>query len=708
MSNHDLSNGRRAGSFRAPLSRLAPAWAGRFVSIAALALAAGCARGPDVTVNGLGLRRVVIYRNGVGYFERAGKIDVDEVTFKVKNEKVGDFLATLAVIEKGGSSVRSASFPVELQKDKDDEADDDEPGDPRFEVLLKPPARKKREKKDKLETVRLMLDGKEHDLIIGYVAETPVWRPSYRLVINKGDGGNKPSSADLQAWGIVQNLSGEDWKGVQLSLVAGAPLAFQATLEKPVIPPRPIVSDQGEVIASVPLGETTLGDQPLASAPPPPPPLAQAEGQGYTLDGLLKAEKAAELEEESKNDKGKSKDRPGKAGGKASARGGPAGGGRLAAAKPAASRRFDMPAQAPMAPPAEDAPRPNLSAPRNVRALAAIAMQGGTTHYDLPFPVDIPNKSATMVLLLAKPVPGESIFLFAPDGGVPQSGSHPFRVVRFTNDTKGLLERGPIAVFENGAFLGQGMVDPLPPGATATVPFALERSLAVESARKDNEEGARLALIEAGRLEIERDWVTHTKYTVKNGGDTDARTLVKHPRMYDTRLHSPPKGTEDNVGTGSALVPIDVPKKSTAVLDVDERRSLRRHVDWLSQLADDAIKAYMKDARADQAIVAALKQAWEARGKLRTSLDEREKLSNERAQLDAQVDQLNSSLKAIEKNRLADQLRRDLTERLGKASTRLDEITKRVIVLDMQISEQTIRFRDLINPIKMTKPLPVP
>ena len=54
-------------------------------------------------------------------------------------------------------------------------------------------------------------------------------------------------------------------------------------------------------------------------------------------------------------------------------------------------------------------------------------------------------------------------------------------MARFTNKSGGLLERGPIAIFEAGAFLGQGMVDPLPDGATTTVPFALERSLAVET-----------------------------------------------------------------------------------------------------------------------------------------------------------------------------------------------------------------------------------
>src|SRR5512138_1010141 len=112
---------------------------GRYVSIAALLCGTqiGCVRGPDVSATGLGLKRVVIYRNGVGYFEREGRVTEDQVSFKVRNEKVGDFLATLAVIEQGGSSVRSASFPVEVEKNKAEEAgdDDDDDVDPRFEVL---------------------------------------------------------------------------------------------------------------------------------------------------------------------------------------------------------------------------------------------------------------------------------------------------------------------------------------------------------------------------------------------------------------------------------------------------------------------------------------------------------------------------------------------------------------------------------------------
>jgi hypothetical protein len=108
------------------------------------------------------------------------------------------------------------------------------------------------------------------------------------------------------------------------------------------------------------------------------------------------------------------------------------------------------------APPPAQRPVPYSGRARNLSALAAVALQAGATRYDLPAPVTIPDKSATMVMLLDRPIPGEAIALYAPDPGVPASTSHPFRVARFTNRTGGLLERGPLAIFEEGAFLGRG------------------------------------------------------------------------------------------------------------------------------------------------------------------------------------------------------------------------------------------------------------
>src|SRR5262245_52938058 len=207
-----------------------------------IAFGAGCATPPPVAVPGLSLRKVVIYRNGVGYFERGGHVESERVQFKVRKNEIGDFLATLAVLERGGSSVRSASFPTAVEKK------DVPPPAPPAPGATDPGARAGRS--PDLETVIMSLDGQEHDLQVGYIAVTPVWRPSYRLVLDE-------KGATLQAWGVVHNLSGEDWKDVQLSLIAEAPLAFDASLTTSVVPPRPTVTDGGDVIAVVPHTETS-------------------------------------------------------------------------------------------------------------------------------------------------------------------------------------------------------------------------------------------------------------------------------------------------------------------------------------------------------------------------------------------------------------------------------------------------------------------
>ncbi|MCA9598952.1 MAG: DUF4139 domain-containing protein [Myxococcales bacterium] len=656
-------------------------------------LALGCARGPNVSTDQLPLRRVVVYRNGVGYFERSGHVDADQVTFKMRQRMVGDFLATLAIVEHGGSSVRSASFPLEIEK----ESSEPEP-DPRFESMLKPwPKPEDKPDPDRLREVMLSLDGEEHDLAVGYVSETPVWRPSYRLVVQEN------GKADLQAWGIVQNLSGEDWNGVQLVLVAGAPLAFESTLGEPVIPERPIVTDTGEVIAAVPEGVTSLankeGEVTEVGGDEPEAPMEEAAAEAAPDDDYKDKGAAGGGRRARPMKKATSKTR-----GPRPATGSSAGLGDLLQGGEVEKKPLSKNDRIRLA--LEEAKRSGLSAPRRMSALAAVAVESGATRYAIPSPITVPDESATMVLLLNQRVQGEAVFLFSPDGGVPESSTHPFRVARFKNGTKGLLERGPIAVFEQGSFLGQGMVDPLPRDAIATVPFALERSLAVQSERKYDQQGARLFRIEAGRLTIERDSVTKTLYTVKNGGDKSAKLLVKHPRSNGARLYHPPQGTEDNVGVGNALVPVTVKPYGKAILTVDERRSVQQPVSWLSDLADDAVKAYLADPRANPTVRGQLDTVWKLRESWKHSVDKQQKLVDEQGELEKAARETRLSLGAIEKNNQAADLRVKLTKRLGDITSRMNQITKELIEVKMAINEQEVRFRDAVREIKLIKAPP--
>ena len=295
---------------------------------------------------------------------------------------------------------------------------------------------------------------------------------------------------------------------------------------------------------------------------------------------------------------------------------------------------------------------------------------------------------------------------YAPDGGVPESSSHPFRVARFTNQTGGLLERGPLAIFSDGAFLGQGMTDPLPNGATATVPFALERAVAVEVNREHREEGARLYHIEGGSLTIARDAVWLTKYKAKNGSDRPAKLLIKHPRANGARLVKPAPGTEDNVGSGSALVPAPLGARTTVEVTVDERLETTQGMDWLSPLADDAVRAYLADPRADASVATPLKAAWEIRQALVKATEQQQRLSVEAGERRRATEETRANLKALEKNAAAADLRAKLTSRLATDSARLDVLSKGLVEASLKVNENQIRFTEAIRGIKLQQPLP--
>jgi hypothetical protein len=88
---------------------------------------------------------------------------------------------------------------------------------------------------------------------------------------SSGKPGEKPL---LQGWAIVDNTVGEDWKDVQLSLVAGAPQSFIQDISQPYYTRRPVVTPPESLMLSPQTHEATMN----LPAPPPPPPSAGGTG----------------------------------------------------------------------------------------------------------------------------------------------------------------------------------------------------------------------------------------------------------------------------------------------------------------------------------------------------------------------------------------------------------------------------------------------
>jgi hypothetical protein len=105
---------------------------------------------------------------------------------------------------------------------------------------------------------------------IAYIVAVPVWKTSYRLTLPP-DAGTPRSS--LQGWATIENLSGQDWKDVELTLVSGRPVAFHQALYEAYYANRPEVPIE---VAGRLVPRQDRGAVAMAAPPPPPAPAAPA------------------------------------------------------------------------------------------------------------------------------------------------------------------------------------------------------------------------------------------------------------------------------------------------------------------------------------------------------------------------------------------------------------------------------------------------
>lgn len=117
---------------------------------------------------------------------------------------------------------------------------------------------------------------------VGYVVAAPLWKATYRLTLPPVGG----ASGDLQGWAVLENLSGQAWTAVDLTVVSGNPVTFRQDLYAPYFVTRPKVpvEVQGRVLppadeGAVPAAAFAKGSLAEDFAAPPPPAPAMAAPQ---------------------------------------------------------------------------------------------------------------------------------------------------------------------------------------------------------------------------------------------------------------------------------------------------------------------------------------------------------------------------------------------------------------------------------------------
>jgi hypothetical protein len=740
--------------------------------LALFALSTACAHGgafPAADTD-LALRRVVLYRNGIGYFERHGEVNDEVLRVKVRRDQVDDLLKSLTVIDRSTRKAVSVSMPLDPESwataalatlapghgslpqvldalrgtdvalhtsegrirgrivmverivnepdrgARSDRGGGDRPDELDHKVTLL--------RRDQLEVVRLskvhgvtlqdgdlamqlhrrldasagegmfqqveveirLADKRKHDLAVSYVVAAPMWKPTYRVVLPEGKG-----KALLQGWAVVDNTSGEDWNDVSLALTSGEPIAFRYDLHTPRTVGRADLTEAGVARrAAVAIGETTFDEPaPVTEEEEQNAPASTSSPAGGPMGGAGKGIAADEADDFAEGDMEKADRRS------------------RASAKPAApppARDFDS-SVAQDQKKLEDVAIDYEALRRSTIASARSKQVAGLTSFDLEDPVTVPNGSSTMVAILNQEVEAEQTFLYKPGGAGMGYEANPYRVVRFRNSTKFVLEPGPISIYSGDSFVGEGLSESVGTGTSATLPFAVEPSIMVTSSSAYSGEEMQLLRIVRGVLEVESFSRTTTTWTVKAPKSMGALSvLVRHSKSgWNYTLKDRPKGTEDL--PDAYLVPVDVKTAGAegSVVLVEETPSTTTLSIW-----DGRALPLLEGLVASVKLTPELKKKLEPLVKLRQEIGridtEIEGLKRQQIELDQRANETRSNLEAIKKDPAAGSLRSKLNKRLDEFTADGDRIGRKVVELNSQRLEKKIALEDLLQNLDFEAP----
>jgi hypothetical protein len=399
---------------------------------------------------------------------------------------------------------------------------------------------------------------------VGYVIENPIWKTSYRLVLDK-EGAKKPY---LQGWAVVENPTDEDWQKVTMALVSGRPISFKMDLYNPLYVNRPVV--EPELFASL-----------------RPPTYSGA------LHRLHDLEKTQEKRQEQANFEMLQQMR---AAGSVSESEMTKFGASLGGKGKEDRELYAREVAAKL--------KQNLNVGASVQSVATASSLGDYFQYVINRPVDLARQKSSLLPIVNKDVEGKRVSIYNP----AVQPKHPLLGLKFKNTSGMPLTQGPITVFEGSVYAGDTRVLDLQTDEERLVSYAID--LGTEVSVKPGNSASRITSVKAVKGIIHTHTIQRDErvYDVSNRSTTDRTLLIEHPNRK---------------GQGFAFVGENKPKEEAAdvfrfELAVAAKKDLsytvleERPIDQSVQLtnnADDQIRYFINLKEAPQSLKAKLQEA---------------------------------------------------------------------------------------------------
>ncbi len=185
--------------------------------------------------------------------------------------------------------------------------------------------------------------------------------------------------------------------------------------------------------------------------------------------------------------------------------------------------------------------------------------------YEIENPVTVRRQQSALVPILQTGFSGERVVVYNAD--VRQS--NPMSALLFKNTTGLTLESGPLTVFEDEAYLGEAMLDTLKPDEEQFVSFSVELGCVVSLDHRSHDEAVHQVSIRRGHMVLSYFEMAYKTYVINNKTERDLDFVLEYRFNQGWELVETPAPVEST--EHFYRFRFDVPAKTVEEFTVRER-----------------------------------------------------------------------------------------------------------------------------------------
>lgn len=286
----------------------------------------------------------------------------------------------------------------------------------------------------------------------------------------------------------------------------------------------------------------------------------------------------------------------------------------------------------------------------NVAVNVAAGETGELFEYRFSSPVTVKKDESAMLPFLQQPIRARKLLIYS-----ESYGEHPMNAAELNNSTDKTLDGGPITVFDNASYAGEALITTLKPADKRLISYSVDFGTRVTTQFDSSRELVREIHIDRGVLTARLAMDETKTYTIRNVDSKPKTLIIEYPERAGYKLISlkPAETTANAYRFEVKLAP-----DTTQTFPVAEER-IEETTTSVSNLTPDALLSYVQNKALSES----------ARNQLQQVLDAKRQIAG----LDGQIRQFASDISDAE----ADQNRiRENIKSLNQVSGQQDQVQK--------------------------------